>query len=170
MKVTVLRLGHRLGRDARLSTHVGLVARAFEASGIIYSGDRDQNLMNSLKETVKRWGGDFSVEYQKNWKRVIENFKGIKIHLTMYGIPFQEKIKEIRKKRNLLLIVGSEKVPGEIYNLVDYNISVTNQPHSEVAALAVFLDHLFQGKELKKKFKGGLKIIPQERGKKVLKD
>jgi tRNA (cytidine56-2'-O)-methyltransferase len=45
---------------------------------------------------------------------------------------------------------------------------VGNQPHSEVAALAVFLDRLFLGRELEGKFEGGLKIVPQARGKQVL--
>ena len=37
--IVVLRLGHRIGRDARISTHCGLVARALGANKIIYSGD-----------------------------------------------------------------------------------------------------------------------------------
>ena len=87
----------------------------------------------------------------------------------MYGLPIQEKINEIKRcKENLLIIVGSEKVSGEIYQLSDWNISVTNQPHSEVAALAVFLNRFFDGKELKKEFQDTkIKIIPQERGKKL---
>jgi len=166
--ISVLRLSHRLGRDARISTHVGLVARAFGAREIVYSGDKDKKMMNSVKNVTKEWGGPFSVVYQKNWKKAIKKFKGIKVHLTMYGVPIQEKISEIRRKRNLLVIVGGEKVPGEIYQLVDYNIAITNQPHSEVSALAIFLHEYFQGKELKKKFKDAkLKIVPRENGKKV---
>jgi tRNA (cytidine56-2'-O)-methyltransferase len=37
-----------------------------------------------------------------------------------------------------------------------------------VAALAVFLDRLFQGRELCEEFEGGLKIVPTPRGKQVL--
>jgi tRNA (cytidine56-2'-O)-methyltransferase len=33
-RITVLRLSHRVGRDERVTTHVGLTARAFGASGI----------------------------------------------------------------------------------------------------------------------------------------
>jgi len=36
--IEILRLGHRKKRDARLSTHVALVSRAFGASKIYYSG------------------------------------------------------------------------------------------------------------------------------------
>ena len=87
----------------------------------------------------------------------------------MYGLPVQTVIKKVRKRRNVLVVIGAEKVPGEVYRLADYNIAVTNQPHSEVAALAVVLHEYFKGKELGKKFaKAKLKIIPQERGKKVI--
>ena len=65
-------------------------------------------------------------------------------------------------------MVGAEKVPAEVYQLADWNVAVGNQPHSEVAALAVFLDRLFQGEELGQQFEGGLKIVPSSRGKEVL--
>ena len=65
-----------------------------------------------------------------------------------------------------MVVVGGEKVPPEIYQSADWNVAVANQPHSEVAALAIFLDRYFQGKQLDKKFqKAKIKIIPQERGK-----
>ena len=47
-------------------------------------------------------------------------------------------------------------------------MAVGNQPHSEVAALAVFLDRLFMGRELEEDYAGGLKIVPSARGKQVL--
>ena len=163
--IKVLRLGHRLGRDARISTHVGLVARAFGAREIVYSGDRDKKMMSSVKSVVKEWGGPFSVSFS-NWKSTIKNFKGIKVHLTMYGLPLEKKIRDIRKKRNVLVIVGGEKVPSEVYQLADYNVAVTNQPHSEVAALGVFLHQYFRGR--KKRFRGSrIKVIPQEKGKAI---
>ena len=71
-------------------------------------------------------------------------------------------------KKDILIVVGSEKVPSEMYQLADFNVAVGNQPHSEVAALAVFLDWYFEGKELRKEFGNArLKIVPQKRGKKV---
>lgn len=166
--IKVLRLGHRLGRDARISTHCGLVARAFGASGIVYSGDRDGKMMDSVRCVTGEWGGSFSVRHG-NWKNTIKKFKGTSVHLTMYGLPLQKKIKEIRNKRNVLVVVGGEKVPGEIYGLTNYNIAVTNQPHSEIAALALFLHEYFQGKELAKRFpKAKLKVVPKEKGKKII--
>ncbi|RLI84410.1 tRNA (cytidine(56)-2'-O)-methyltransferase, partial [Archaeoglobales archaeon] len=62
-----------------------------------------------------------------------------------------------------------EKVPSEIYELCDYNISIGNQPHSEVAALAIFLDRVLD-KTFNLRFDNAkLEIVPSERGK-VLKE
>lgn len=170
MKVVVLRLSHRRGRDARLTTHVGLTARALGCSGIILSGEKDSLIIDSIEKIVKKWGGSFEVIYEKNWRKVIKNWNGKIVHLTMYGLPIQDKINEIRNlKEDLLIIVGSGKVPGEVYQLPDWNISVTGQPHSEVASLAVFLDIFFEGKELEKEFENSkIKVIPQEKGKKTI--
>jgi tRNA (cytidine56-2'-O)-methyltransferase len=67
------------------------------------------------------------------------------------------------------VVVGAGKVPGELFGLADVNVAVGNQPHSEIAALAVFLDRLFEGRELKREFPGWkLKVLPSIRGKKVL--
>jgi len=165
--ITVLRLGHRKKRDARLSTHCGLAARALGADAIVYSGEKDEKLLSSVKNVGKRWGGRFKASYEPNWRKVIRSFKGARVHLTMYGMPVQKKIEEIRKKKSVLVIVGGEKVPGEVYKMVDYNVAVTNQPHSEVAALAVFLHEYHSGKELSKKFHGKLDIVPQEFGKRI---
>ncbi len=168
MPIWVLRLGHRLHRDERVSTHCGLVARAFNADGIIYSGDKDDSLIDSIKKVIEKWGGFFEVKYEKNWKKVIKEWKGYVILLTMYGINLPDIIEKIRNlKKDLLIIVGSEKVPSEVYDLVDYQVAVTNQPHSEVAALAVFLDWYFKGKELSRGFNGKVKVIPMRKGKKV---
>ena len=170
--LSVLRLGHRLKRDERVSTHVGLVARAFGAGEIIYSGDKDDNLINSIKKVTKKWGGPFIVRHEKNWKGVIKRYKKNKfsvVHLTMYGLPVEKRTRALRKIKNLLILAGSEKVPGDVYAAADYNIAVTNQPHSEVAALAVFLHEYYKGKEFDKNFrKAKVKIIPQKRGKKVI--
>ena len=166
--IVVLRLGHRPERDKRITTHVCLVARAFGADGIIISADEDAHVKESVEDVVKRWGGPFFVKFEKNWKKVIREWGGMVIHLTMYGIPIDEIIDKI-PRNDILIVVGAEKVPREIYELAHFNVAIGNQPHSEVAALAVFLDHLFAGKELKKEFQNAeVKIIPQEKGKKVV--
>ena len=84
--IAILRLGHRAGRDKRISTHAGLVARAFGAHKIIFTGDSDKKMFNSLKNVVKDWGGMFSIEHSKNHSSVVDNYskKGYKmVHLTM---------------------------------------------------------------------------------------
>ncbi len=171
MEVYVLRLFHRKERDKRVTTHCALVSRAFLAKKMYYCGDKDENLENKIKDVTKRFGGNFEVEYIENWKEFIKKFDGAKVHLTMYGIPLTKKLNEIKQKNKILVIVGSEKVPKEVYELADYNISITLQPHSEIAALAIFLDKIFDGKEFEYEFENAkIKIIPQERGKKVVRN
>ncbi|RLE65423.1 MAG: tRNA (cytidine(56)-2'-O)-methyltransferase [Thermoprotei archaeon] len=173
--IYVLRLGHRPSRDKRISTHVGLVARAFGADGIIYSNTNDYSLQESLKKVTQIWGGPFEVKVGGNWRNIIKEWKkkgGIVVHLTMYGenIATSNVLEEIREKTgDILIVVGSEKVPREVFDLADFNVAIGNQPHSEVSALAIFLDRFFCGKELMKEFYNARKkIIPQKKGKKVV--
>lgn len=172
MKVEILRLGHRKRRDLRTTTHVGLTGRALGANRMILCGDNDDNVLSSVRKVVNNWGGFFEVVYESDWKGILKSFGGLKIHLTMYGLPLEDVMDDIREKvgqRNLLIVVGAEKVPGEVYQLVDYNVSVTTQPHSEISSLALFLDRFFEGKELGLKFPGGKrKIIPSDRRKHVI--
>jgi len=170
MKVSVLRLGHRIGRDPRISTHCALAARALGASEIIYSGENDEKMIDGINKTAQRWGGKFCARYDLEWKKCILSYKKkgyFVVHLTMYGIQAGSVMMKIRKQKKILLVVGGEKVHPEVYHLADKNIAVTNQPHSEVAALAVFLHECFLGKEHKFS-KARLRIVPQEKGKKVL--
>lgn len=163
--IKVLRLGHRAGRDDRISTHVGLTARQWGASKIVYSGQHDQNMMDSLDDIIGRWGGGFKVDYTEEWKKEIKEFEGLKVHLTMYGEKIDEKKEILEEEFNgedLLVIVGAEKVPRWVYTHVDYNISVGNQPHSEIAALAVFLDRI-QDEEIKEEFEDSkISVVPSE--------
>ena len=67
------------------------------------------------------------------------------------------------------MVVGAEKIPFEVYEHADFNVGVTNQPHSEIAALAVFLDRLFEGRELDREWEDADQVVvPQEAGKKVV--
>lgn len=163
--IKVLRLGHRAGRDDRISTHVGLTARQWGASEVVYSGERDKSMMESIEDIVDRWGGDFEVSYTEEWKKVIKEFNGLKVHLTMYGEKIDEKmdnVKEESEDQDLLIIVGAEKVPRWVYKNSDYNISVGNQPHSEIAALSVFMDR-FQEDGIKEEFKNAdIEVVPTE--------
>ncbi|HIP25330.1 MAG TPA: tRNA (cytidine(56)-2'-O)-methyltransferase [Archaeoglobus profundus] len=167
MDIYVLRLGHRPERDKRLSTHVALTARAFGAKGI-YFDTYDESVFESVRDVVRRWGGEFFIEHV-SWKKLLREFDGLKVHLTMYGISLLDKIDEIRRAKKVLVVVGAEKVPGEVYELCDLNISIGNQPHSEVAALAVFLDRVLNGLVFNLEFPNAkIKVVPCERGKKII--
>jgi tRNA (cytidine56-2'-O)-methyltransferase len=170
MIVHVLRIGHRLIRDDRVTTHAALVSRAFGAERIYMTGI-DQSVADTVASIGKRWGGSFEVEIINDWKAVARKWKkdgGTIAHLTMYGAGVDKAMKSIRRKKRVLVIIGSEKVPREAYELADYNVSIGNQPHSEIAALAIFLDRVFRGKQLATEFPGGrLKIVPSEKGKVV---
>jgi tRNA (cytidine56-2'-O)-methyltransferase len=127
--------------------------------------------VQSISDVVHRWGGDFFIEHKTPWKRCIRDWKesgGCVVHLTMYGERLQDREEEIRLKSRILVVVGAEKVPGELYGLADYNIGVTGQPHSEISSLAVFLDHLFSGSELESEFPGAkIRVIPSQEGKRT---
>jgi tRNA (cytidine56-2'-O)-methyltransferase len=171
MTVHVLRLGHRIARDKRITTHCALVSRALGAEKMIYTGQRDKSLEHSVQKMSNDFGGSFILTYTDNTKKTISDFQknGKVAHLTVYGLPLQKTISRIRKQKKLLVVVGGEKVPPAVYQQADWNISVTSQPHSEIAALAVFLHEFFQGRELMKDFRNAKrKIVPQKRGKKII--
>lgn len=172
-KIVVLRLGHRASRDLRVTSHVALTARAFGADGVIITDTPDRRVAATVEKVTRNWGGNFSITAGTPWKKAISDWRGRGgevIHLTMYGIGVEEVIGRIRTSdSDKLVVVGASKVPGELYSLADYNVSVTNQPHSEVAALAVFLDRLFEGRELSFMFEGArISITSSPDSKKVV--
>jgi len=101
----------------------------------------------------------------------LEDWEGTVVHLTMYGDPVADVTPTIRERHRddpLLVVVGAGKVDFEVYDRADWNVGVTNQPHSEVAALAVFLDRLFEGRELDREWvDADRRVIPQATGKRV---
>lgn len=168
MRIVVLRLGHRPERDQRSTTHVGLTARALGAEGMLID-TRDVGIEASINDLVGRWGGDFYVKSGVNWKRAIREWKeegGKVAHLTMYGLNLPDMVSKMRVPM-LMIAVGAEKVPSEIYRLADWNVAVGNQPHSEVAALGITLYSLLGDEPLQRDYGGHLRIIPMERGKRV---
>lgn len=86
----------------------------------------------------------------------------------MYGEKINDVQDKLQKEENLLIVVGAEKVPREIYELADYNIGIGNQPHSEISALAILLDRIQKGEQFEKIFPDAKrKIIPTKTGKNV---
>jgi tRNA (cytidine56-2'-O)-methyltransferase len=171
VNISVLRIGHRLVRDDRVTTHAALVARAFGADMIYMTGVSNGSINDTVSSVSKRWGGRFKVEIIQDWKSLAKAWKkegGKVAHLTVYGINIDDIAERLRKENKLLVIIGAEKVPKEAYGLADYNIAIGNQPHSEIAALAIFLDRIFTGNQFKRAFAdANLKIVPTEKGKEV---
>ena len=171
MIIEVVRIGQRIVRDDRVTTHVALVARAFGASKIFMT-EVNPEIKDTIEKINKTWGGNFIIEFIDSWKPIIKKKKteGYKIvHLTMYGESINDSEKNLSKENNLLIVVGAEKVPREIYELADYNVGVGSQPHSEISALAILLDRIQKGAQFRKEFSGGKrKIIPTKKGKNVL--
>lgn len=173
MRVVVLRIGHRIPRDSRITTHVCLTARALGADGVYVADVRDRELETTVSKVSKRFGGDFHVETGRSWRSTVREWKdsgGKVVHLTAYGMPLPRAIHEVRRSAgNKLIVVGAEKVPPDLYRIADWNIAVTNQPISEVSALGIFLDWFFNHSNLEAGFPNPeVKIVPSEHGKNVV--
>ncbi len=173
-KIVVLRWGHR-DRDKRLTSHVALTARALGASGFILTDVSDKKVKATVEKVAEQWGGSFHFEMGKSWRQVVKEWRaknGVVVHLTAYGenIQTSDVLRRIKNAgKDLLVIVGSRKVPSEFFSVSDFNVAVGGQPHSECSSLAVFLDRFFEGRELSKEFEGAkIKIIPQINGKRVV--
>ncbi|MCI4332694.1 MAG: tRNA (cytidine(56)-2'-O)-methyltransferase [Thermoplasmata archaeon] len=167
-RVSVLRVGHRAGRDPRLTTHVALTARALGAERL-YLHPPDPELAQRVRRVGEMWGGSFEVEGVDDWKRVVREFDGVVVHLTMYGQPISAVAPKLRTQSAILLVVGGAKVPSALYGLAAHNVAVGHQPHSEVAALAIALEQL-RGVPGPGAWPGATHaIVPQARGKRVRK-
>ena len=161
-----------------MTTHVGLTARALGADRVIFPSNATQS-KETVDSVTDRFGGPFVAELRDDQLAFVRDWEGIVVHLTMYGEPVQVVQAEIRQRHRtddgttdggpLLIVVGGEKVPFELYERADYNVGVTNQPHSEVAGLAVFLDRLFEGHELDREWKDAdRRVVPRKTGKEVV--
>ena len=170
MNIEILRIGQRILRDDRVTTHVALVARAFGASKI-YMNEINPEIKDTIKKINATWGGEFEIEFITNWKNVISSKKDTSkiIHLTMYGENINDIQKDIQEEKDVLIVVGAEKVPREVYHKADYNVSIGNQPHSEISALAILLDRIQNGVQFEKKYDNSKRvIIPSKNGKNVI--
>lgn len=170
MVIEVVRIGQRLVRDDRVTTHVALVSRGFGAERI-YMTEINPEIKDTIGKINNTWGGNFEVVFIEKWKPIVKKKKdeGFKVvHLSMYGESINDAQEKIREEENLLIVVGAEKVPREIYELADYNVGVGSQPHSEISALAILLDRIQKGKQFEKEFSNAKrKIIPTKNGKNV---
>ena len=169
--IKVLRVGKRYFRDERTLTHLCLVSRALGAESILLE-DAEKDVAATVDEVNKTWGGDFQVLLGMTWRNAIREAKKegrSVVHLTMYGVTVQEVVPRLSKLDKLLIVVGGPKVPGKVYHEADFNVAVTSQPHSEIAALAIALHEIQGGEELKRTFQQSkLRILPSVRGKRVV--
>ena len=155
-----------------MTSHVALVSRALGCQKI-YMTYLDESISKTVNDINKRWGGkdQFEIEHVDDWKSLIRSWKksrGVIVHLTMYGININDMLPQIDIKRKILVVVGASKVPREVYTMANFNIAIGHQPHSEISALAIFLDRLYNGTELKKIFKDAkINIIPSKDGKNI---
>ena len=169
MNIEVLRIGQRIVRDDRVTTHVALVARALGASKI-YMNEVDPEIESTIQKINDTWGGNFEIEFFSNWKDIINMKKNDYkiVHLTMYGENINTIHSKIQKEEKILVVVGAEKVTRGIYDKADYNVSIGPHPHSEISALAILLDRIQQGEQFNKKFTDSKRvIIPSKNGKNV---
>lgn len=170
-RVSVLRLGHRRERDKRITSHLGLTARAFGADEVILAGEEDDSALETWNSVSERFGGSLVCRFEPKPMNWLRNFadSGTVIHLTMYGESWREVANQIPKDKPVVIVVGGTKVPAEVFSIADYNVSIGNQPHSEVAALGIFMESWLGPIEESTVFSGGqIEVIPSERGKKVV--
>lgn len=168
--IEVLRIGQRIVRDDRVTTHVALVSRAFGASKI-FMNEVNPEIKDTIKKVNESWGGDFQIELIEDWRKVIKSKRKVAkiVHLTMYGENIIDVVEKIRQEESILVVVGAEKVPRDVYENADYNVAVGNQPHSEISALAVLLDRIQNGKQFEIKYNNAkLEIMPTKKGKKLI--
>lgn len=170
MVIEVLRIGQRLVRDDRVTTHVALVSRAFGARRI-FMNEVNPDIADTIGELNASMGGDFEVVLIDDWRQFLRRHgRNTKVvHLTMYGECITGVQDRIRRESDILVVVGAGKVPREVYDVADYNVAVGNQPHSEIGALAVLLDRVQSGLQFDAEFAGARKrIVPTSRGKSVV--
>ena len=160
-RLEVLRLGYRKGRDPRITTHLALVARAMGADGFLLAGDEDKEMFENLNSVSDRFGGNLETEHVGGMGHLKHHVAkgGVAVHLTMYGEPFRKAIPKIRRDRPVIIVVGGAKVPGDVYKICQHNVAVGNQPHSEVAALALFMDAWFGESASERNFDNARLII-----------
>ena len=108
MNIEILRIGQRVLRDDRVTTHVALVARAFGASKI-YMNEINPDIRDTINQINTTWGGKFEIEFITDWKNVINSKKNTSkiIHLTMYGENINEIQNDIQKEKEVLIVVLS---------------------------------------------------------------
>jgi tRNA (cytidine56-2'-O)-methyltransferase len=134
----------------------------------MYLSKPDSRVVTTINEVVAKFGGNFEIEPLSNPRKFAKNWEGRIVHLTMFGLPLEDFEDRLRKEQSpILFIVGAEKVPPWTFEYADYNISIGNQPHSEVSALAISLSRLNENYGTQE-FDGPLQVIPSRDHRKMI--
>ena len=162
--IWVLVVGRASGET---SLDLCLVARAFGASSITFAPGPKANASGLVRYSSalnRKWGGRFSITFAKDWKRFISEKKNyVKIYLTRYGIPIKKVEYTLKTYKNILIIVSMSESVKSLYKACDFNVSITNQPHTSASAIAVFLHNFYNGRELAIRFENAAyKVVPSE--------
>ncbi|MFP4589972.1 MAG: tRNA (cytidine(56)-2'-O)-methyltransferase [Halobacteriales archaeon] len=153
-----------------MTTHVGLTARALGADRVVLPASA-ANALATVRDVTDRFGGPFEVVAVDEPRAWLAAWPDPVVHLTMYGLPVAEAIDSIAREvdgHRAAVVVGGGKVGGDVYERATWNVAVTNQPHSEVGALAVFLDRLLDGAATTRRWRDAeARIVPSPAGKRV---
>ena len=128
MVIEVVRIGQRVVRDDRVTTHVALVSRAFGAEKIFMT-EVNPEIKDTLEKINKTWGGNFMVEFIDKWKSIIkkkkeENFRIV--HLSMYGENINDVQEKLREEESGVYGVGANGSFRKLsFTGVDFTISFT---------------------------------------------
>ena len=85
MEIEVLRIGQRVVRDDRVTTHVALVARSFGTQKI-YMNEVNPDIEKTISDINKTWGGDFKIEIISEWKKIIRERKSNGVNYPSYNV------------------------------------------------------------------------------------
>ena len=142
-----------------------MAARAFGASSVAFVSKKNPKLVRYFRSINKKWGGTFSVEFTNSWKDYLKTKKNYKIvYLTRYGVPINKIEYSLKTYKNILVIVTTTEAAKNLYDIADFNVSITTQPHAATSAVAIFLHHFFEGRELSLHFENAeFKVVPEER-------
>ncbi len=112
-RLSVLRLGHRRDRDKRITSHLGLTARAFGADEVVLAGDRDPSALETWDSVTERFGGNFESRFEESplsWlRRISKSGEATIVHLTMYGEAWREATPSIPTDKPAVVVVGGYK-------------------------------------------------------------
>ena len=147
---------------------MGLAARAFGASSIIFTTPKNSRVVRYFKGLSARWGGNFNVEFTNDWRKELDVKKNYKVvYLTRFGVPIRSVESILRTYKNLVVVVSTTDNKSAIRR-ADFNVSISTQPHTNISAISVFLHEFYSGRELALHFENArYKVVPAARGMRV---